>query len=111
MSKASEMVLYRTCKRMIQRGTIDGLAEKIDIFYAAGKLTDEHYTELTGLLAAKQPKPKPTAFMPSRMPLSTCMLKVLAPSRLALRQITLKTPKPMQCMPIMLQYCSMTMPS
>lgn len=54
MSKASEMVLYRTCKRMIQRGTIDGLAEKIDIFYAAGKLTDEHYTELTGLLAAKQ---------------------------------------------------------
>ena len=46
MSKASEMVLYRTCKRMIQRGTIDGLAEKIDIFYAAG--------ELTGLLAAKQ---------------------------------------------------------
>lgn len=47
MSKASEMVLYRTCKRMIQRGTIDGLAEKIDIFYAAGKLTDGHYTELT----------------------------------------------------------------
>ena len=31
MSKSSEMVLYRTCKRMIQRGTIDGLAEKIDI--------------------------------------------------------------------------------
>ena len=54
MSKSSEMVLYRTCKRMIQRGTIDGLAEKIDIFYAAGKLTDGLYTELTGLLAAKQ---------------------------------------------------------
>lgn len=54
MSKASEMVLYRTCKRMIQRNTIDGLAEKIDIFYASGKLTDEHYTELTGLLAEKQ---------------------------------------------------------
>ena len=30
-----------------------------------------------GLLAAKQPKPKPTAFMPSRMPLSTCMPKHL----------------------------------
>ena len=29
MSKASEMVLYRTCKRMIQRGTIDGLAETV----------------------------------------------------------------------------------
>ena len=39
MSKATEMVLYRTCKRMIERGSTDGLAEKIDIFYAAGKLT------------------------------------------------------------------------
>ena len=47
MSKATEMVLYRTCKRMIERGSTDGLAEKIDIFYAAGKLTDEHYAELT----------------------------------------------------------------
>ena len=51
MSKATEMVLYRTCKRMIERGSTDGLAEKIDIFYAAGKLTDEHYAELTGMLA------------------------------------------------------------
>ena len=50
MSKATEMVLYRTCKRMIERGSTDGLAEKIDIFYAAGKLTDEHYAELTGML-------------------------------------------------------------
>ena len=31
MSKATEMVLYRTCKRMIERGSTDGLAEKIDI--------------------------------------------------------------------------------
>ena len=30
------------------------LAEKIDIFYAAGKLTDEHYSELTGMLAEKK---------------------------------------------------------
>ena len=56
MSKASEMVLYRTCKRMIERGSTDGLAEKIDIFYAAGKLTDEHYAELTALLAEKTEK-------------------------------------------------------
>lgn len=27
MSKATEMVLYRTCKRMIERGSTDGLAE------------------------------------------------------------------------------------
>lgn len=53
-SKATEMVLYRTCKRMIERGSTDGLAEKIDIFYAAGKLTDEHYAELTGMLAEKK---------------------------------------------------------
>ena len=54
MSKATEMVLYRTCKRMIERGSADGLAEKIDIFYAAGKLSDEHYAELTGMLADKK---------------------------------------------------------
>lgn len=53
MSKATEMVLYRTCKRMIERGSTDGLAEKIDIFYAAGKL-NEHYAELTGMLAEKK---------------------------------------------------------
>ncbi len=56
MSKATEIVLYRTCKRMIERGSADGLAEKIDIFYAAGKLTDEHYAELTGMLAEKTEK-------------------------------------------------------
>ena len=48
------MALYNTCKRMIERGSADGLAEKIDIFYAAGKLTDEHYAELTGMLAEKK---------------------------------------------------------
>lgn len=54
MSKATEMVLYRTCNRMIERGSTDGLAEKIDIFYAAGKLTDEHYAELTEMLNEKE---------------------------------------------------------
>lgn len=54
MSKTTEMVLYRTCKRMIERGSTGGLAEKIDIFYAAGKLTDEHYAELTEMLNEKE---------------------------------------------------------
>ena len=54
MSKATEMVLYRTCKRMIEHGSTDGLAGKIDILYAAGKLTDEHYAELTGMLNNKK---------------------------------------------------------
>lgn len=53
MSKSSEMVLYRTCKRMIQRGRTGGLAKKLDIFYAAGKLTDEQYAELTEMLTEK----------------------------------------------------------
>ena len=47
-------MLYRTLKRMIERGSTDGLAEKTDIFYAAGKLTDERYAELTGMLAEKK---------------------------------------------------------
>ena len=74
MSKATEMVLYRTCKRMIERGSTDGLAEKIDIFYVplenlylspqcgfasceiGNKLTEDEYTELTALLAEKTEK-------------------------------------------------------
>lgn len=44
-------MLYRTIKRMIERGNAEGLAKKIDIFYAAGKLTDDEYKELTELLA------------------------------------------------------------
>lgn len=43
-------MLYRTLKRMIERGNTDGLAEKIDIFFAAGKLTEAEYTELVALL-------------------------------------------------------------
>ena len=47
------MALYNTCKRMIERGQTGGLAEKIDIFYAANKLTDEQYAELTEMLTEK----------------------------------------------------------
>lgn len=43
-------MLYRTLKRMIERGNTDGIAEKIDIFFAAGKLTEAEYTELTAML-------------------------------------------------------------
>lgn len=41
---------YRVIKRMIERGQTDGLADKLDIFFAAGKLTEAEYQELTGLL-------------------------------------------------------------
>ena len=32
-------MLYRICKRMIDRGQTAGLAEKLDIFFAADRLT------------------------------------------------------------------------
>lgn len=44
-------MLYRTLKRMIEKGNTKGIADKIDIFFAAGKLTEEQYKELTALLA------------------------------------------------------------
>ena len=46
-------MLYRTLKRMIERGQTDGLEEKIDIFFAAGKLTEAEYTELAAMLTAE----------------------------------------------------------
>lgn len=44
-------MLYKTLVRMIERGNTDGIIEKIDIFYAAGKLTDEEYAALTEAIA------------------------------------------------------------
>ena len=43
-------MLYRTLKRLIERGNTEGMAEKLDIFFAADKLTQEQYTELVSLL-------------------------------------------------------------
>lgn len=45
-------MLYRTLKKLIEKGVTEGLAEKIDIFFAAGKLSEAEYSELTALLAA-----------------------------------------------------------
>lgn len=47
------MMLYRTLKRMIERGQTAGMAEKLDIFFAADKLTEAQYTELTAMLTAE----------------------------------------------------------
>lgn len=43
-------MIYRTLKRMIETGRTDGLELKIDVFYAAGKLTGDEYSELIELL-------------------------------------------------------------
>ena len=39
-------MLYRTIKPVSERGQTNGLEEKIDVFYAAGKLTEEEYNTL-----------------------------------------------------------------
>ena len=46
-------MLYRICKRLIERGQTAGLAEKIDVFYALGRITEAEYKELTELLETK----------------------------------------------------------
>lgn len=43
-------MLYRTLKRMIERGQTDGMAEKLDVFFAADKLTKAEYDELAAML-------------------------------------------------------------
>ena len=53
-SGKDQQMLYRTCKRMIERGSTEGMSTKLDVFYAAGKLTDDEYKELTELLAEKE---------------------------------------------------------
>ena len=42
--------LAKVLESMIKKGKTEGLEEKIDVFYAAGKLTDEEYNYLIGLL-------------------------------------------------------------
>ncbi|MEG0513611.1 MAG: hypothetical protein RR653_12955 [Clostridia bacterium] len=43
-------MLYRLCKSMIAKGFTVGLVEKLDVFFAMGKLTQEEYTELSALI-------------------------------------------------------------
>lgn len=45
-------MVYRTLKRMIERGQTDGIAEKIATLYTTDMLTQAEYTELSGMLAA-----------------------------------------------------------
>lgn len=52
------MVLYSILKRLIERGQTDGLQEKLDVFFAVSRLTQEEYTELADLLAGDDSKQK-----------------------------------------------------
>lgn len=43
-------MLYRMLKRLIELGKIEGLEERIDVFFAGGKITEDQYNELTEML-------------------------------------------------------------
>lgn len=43
-------MLYRMLKRLIELGKIEGLEERIDVFFAAGKITEDQYNELIEML-------------------------------------------------------------
>lgn len=42
--------LYKVLKRAIERGNVEDMQEKLDIFLAAGKITIEQYEELSAML-------------------------------------------------------------
>ncbi len=44
-------MLYTILERMIARGNTVGLQDKLDVFYAVGRLTETEYTELTDRLS------------------------------------------------------------
>lgn len=46
-------MLYRICKRLIERGQTAGLADKLDVFFAMNRITEAEYKELIELLDAK----------------------------------------------------------
>ncbi len=45
---------YRLCKRLIALGKLT--ANMLDVYYAAGRLTDDEYTELAALIAPEEGK-------------------------------------------------------
>lgn len=47
-------MLYRTLKRMIERGQTEGMESKLDFFYASNKITEAEYTELSAMLQPKE---------------------------------------------------------
>lgn len=47
-------MLYRICKRLIERGQTAGLADKLDVFYTLGRITEAEYKELIELLAKQK---------------------------------------------------------
>ena len=44
---------YKLCLKLIALGKTEGLVEKIDVYYAANRLTTEQYEHLISLLEAE----------------------------------------------------------
>lgn len=47
-------MLYRVLKRLIELRKTEGLEERIDVFFAAGKITEDQYNELIELLKKQE---------------------------------------------------------
>lgn len=43
-------MLFKVLKRLVEKGQTEGLSEKLDIFYAADKISKEEYEELSALI-------------------------------------------------------------
>lgn len=50
-------MLYKTLKRLKERnGLTDDLKNKIDVFFAVGRITEEQYNELMDVNKKEEPK-------------------------------------------------------
>lgn len=47
-------MVYKALKRLIELGQTEGLRERIDVLYAAGRLTTAQYEELVGMLGDEE---------------------------------------------------------
>ena len=43
-------MIYQICKKLIQMNRTNGLADKIDVYYLANRITREQYEELIALI-------------------------------------------------------------
>lgn len=43
-------MIYRLCKSMIEKGMVDGMQDKLDVFFAMNRISQSEYSELSGML-------------------------------------------------------------
>lgn len=44
---------YQICKKLIEAGKINGLADKLDVFLLNNRITDQQYNELMKLITGE----------------------------------------------------------